>query len=187
MQHKTKLNAGTSDPTDGKERFEWKTGYADQAVKEIRLESLYLYFLLMLSHFLLFANWKGWICILFDVQPEYACTLKKYVYYAGSGLLGGVAFGIKYFYRVVARGYWHQDRRLWRMMSPFLGMTIALIIGTMIEASLFNSTKRIFSNAGYISIGFLTGYFADLAVGKMYEIATVIFGRSATEKTEDGK
>ena len=130
--------------------------------------------------------WRGWVSYLLSVSPAEAIVLKKYGYYAISGMLGGVAFGIKYFYRVVARGFWHEDRIIWRLLSPFLSMTLAFIVGALIEASLI-STRGPNTAAAFVSIGFLVGYFADKAVAKMYEIANVIFGTTATTKAGDGK
>jgi len=182
----TQLNAGTIDPTDGRKRWDWETRYAPQAVLEIRWEAIYLFFLLFCSLFVTFATWKGWISYLLTVPPERVLTLKQYAYYATSGMLGGVTFDIKYLYRSVARGWWHQDRRIWRIMSPFLAMTIALIVGAMIDAGLM-ATQASISGATLVSIGFLAGYFADHAVSKMYEIAIVIFGKSTVAKDGDGK
>lgn len=183
---KTKLNAGTSDPTDDRKAYEWVTGYPRQAWVEIVLEAIFLVILLSCSLLLIFATWKGWVCSQLSVPPEQALTLNKYAYYVASGMLGGATFDIKYLYRSVARGYWHQDRRLWRLMSPLIAMTVALIVGAMIDAGLM-ATRASISGAALVSIGFLAGYFADHAVGKMYEIAMVIFGKSMAVKDGDGK
>lgn len=170
-------NAGTSDPTDGRKPFDWASRYPTQASKLIRNESIYLVCVLIFSLLLLFANWIEWITPHFQLSAENALTLKKYIYYASSGLIGGITFGIKFFYRVVARGYWNQDRKYWRIMSPYIAMTVALIIGAMIDAS-FIETKGPASGAAVVSIGFLAGYFADQAVAKMYDVASVLFGKS---------
>lgn len=179
-------NAGTRDPTDGRARYDWKTRYPRKAKCEILLESIYLSIIFFISFFLIFTIWKGWFSSLILVSAEDILILKKYGYYALSGMLGGITFSIKYLYRVVARGYWHQDRRIWRLMSPFQAMTLSFIMGAMIDAS-FIPAQRPTSGAATISIGFLVGYFADEAIGKMYEIAKVIFGRTASPKTGDGK
>jgi len=179
-------NAGSGDPTDGRKRYQWTTGYPPEALTQIRWESIYLLFVFLFSLSLIFATWMGWIASLFLLTPEQTITLKKYAYYAASGMLGGVTFGIKYFYRVIARGYWHQDRRIWRLMSPLIAMTVALFIGTMIDASLIE-TREPTSGAAVLSVGFLVGYFADKAIAKMYEIANVIFGPIATKKADNGK
>ena len=105
-------------------------------------------------------------------------TFNKYMYYVSSGFLGGVVFGMKYLYRVIARGFWHQDRKAWRMMSPFIALAVSFVVGVLVEASMIVAEKPSLTPT-IISIGFLSGYFADEAVGKMYEIASVIFGKSA--------
>lgn len=179
-------NAGSGDPTDGRKEYEWETKYPKHAKIEIRLEAIYLFVIFLLSNLTIFAIWIGWACNWLSLTPEQATTFKRFAYYAAAGMLGGVTFGIKYFYRVVARGYWHQDRRIWRLMSPFLSMTIALIVGLMLDASMIASTPPS-SGAAILATGFLSGYFADQAVAKMYEIAEVVFGKSAATKAGDGK
>lgn len=179
-------NAGASDPTDGRKQHEWMTRYPSEARIKIRMETIYLFVIFFVSLFLIFANWKGWFGIFISLSTEDTLTLRKYAYYALSGMLGGIIFGMKYFYRVVARGFWNQDRIIWRIMSPFIAMTVSLIVGMMIDAS-FLSAKQPINSAAFVSIGFLAGYFADEAVGKMYEIANVIFGKSSSTKAGDGK
>jgi len=173
----TDPDAGTGDPTDGRIEYQWSTRYPRHVRVEIYLESSYLFVLFVCSFFVMFAIWRGWISSYVSVYSSESYILKKYAFYAISGILGGVVFGIKYLYRVVARGYWHQDRRIWRLMSPFIAMAVAFIVGAMIDATLI-TTHVPTSNAAFVSIGFLAGYFADQAVAKMYDIATVIFGKA---------
>lgn len=180
---RTGPNAGTGDPTDGRRPYDWPSRYPPTARKEIRLESLYLISIFIFSFA---ATCLSCVDVTFPLSPNISLTMNKFVLYALSGMLGGSVFGVKYFYRVVARGYWHQDRRVWRLMSPLIAMTVAFIIGAMIDAS-FVATTKPSSNTAIISIGFLAGYFADDAVGKMYEIANVLFGKSSTTKVGDGK
>lgn len=179
-------SAGSFDPTDGRVPYQWETLYPRKAVREIRLESVFLFLLLFLSLFLIFANWQGLLFSHLQVPNGALFSLKKYTYYATAGMLGGVVFGIKFFYRAVARGYWHQDRRIWRIMSPFLAMTLAFAIGALIDANLF-ATRGPSSGPAFVSIGFLTGYFADQANAKMCEIANVIFGSTASKKPKKKK
>jgi len=179
-------NVGAGDPTDGREAYEWVTHYPRIAWLQIIWEAIYLVVIFFISLFIIFATWRGWACSFLSVSPEEAFPLKKYLYYATSGMLGGAAFGIKYFYRVVARGYWHQDRIIWRLKSPLLSMALAFVVGALIDASLI-PTQGPISGAAFVSIGFLVGYFADKAIAKMYEIADVIFGASATKKAGNGK
>ena len=182
----TEPNAGSGDPTDGRMPYNWRSGYEPIARKEIRYESVYLFLMFISSFFFLYASWIGWIGSALSASPKECIAIRKYLLFASSGMLGGVVFGIKYFYRVVARGFWHQDRRIWRLKSPLIAMAIAFVIGAMIEAS-FITTRSPISSAAIVSFGFLSGYFADDAVGKMYEIACVIFGRSSSTKAGDGK
>lgn len=181
--HTGGLNAGTSDPTDGRKALQWETRYPKDATAQIRCEALLLIFIFICAYALIFSTWIGWLDKIWALSPEQVFTLRKYSYYASAGLLGGITFGVKFFYRLVARGYWNQDRRLWRGMSPFIAMTVALVVGAMIDCSLMSGLQqKQLSGAKYVSIGFLSGYFADQAMGKMYEIAKVIFGTSASPK-----
>ncbi|MFH1062044.1 MAG: hypothetical protein V1747_04070 [Candidatus Omnitrophota bacterium] len=181
-----KPNASSEDSTDGRKRYDWKTGYPSEALHKIYAEAIFLFIMFFSSLLLIFAAWQGLIMGLFLLDSEQVVVLKKYSYYASSGLLGGVTFGMKYFYRMVARGYWHEDRRMWRIMSPFIATVIALIVGALIDSSMINTKKPLITPA-ILSLGFLSGYFADEAVGKMYEIANVIFGRSVTTKAGNEK
>jgi hypothetical protein len=93
-------------------------------------------------------------------------------------MLGSVLFGGKYLYHVVGRGYWHQDRRLWRILTPWLSATLAFVVAAVVDSGLlglsFSDGKS--SHAGCVSMGFFSGYFADKALAKMGEIADVVFG-----------
>jgi hypothetical protein len=176
-------NVGTGDPTDGRQPYNWTSCYPPFARKEIRCEAFYLFTLLLFS---LISSCLGCIDVAVPFFNNESLKINKFLLYVLSGLLGGSVFGIKFFYRVVARGYWHQDRRFWRLFSPLMAMTVALVIGAMIDSSFLSTTKTLSSTA-IVSIGFLSGYFADDAVGKMYEIANVLFGRSSSTKAGDDK
>jgi magnesium-transporting ATPase (P-type) len=181
-------NPNSRDPADGRKSYEWASRWDAVALKEIYWETAYIFFILFISLFLIFATWKGWMCLWLSSQENEAIVLKIYAYFAFSGMLGGITFGMKHFYRMVARGGWHQDRRIWRIMSPFIAMVIAIIIGAMLDIGIIPYKKPL-TGATIMVIGFLAGYFADEAVGKMYEIAKVIFGDSALSraKTKDEK
>lgn len=169
------INPDFQDETDGREAYDYKSKYDARARTEIRYEAIFLIILLFFSIFILFYTWKGSIFSLLDINITQVPTAKKYIYYSAAGMLGGIIFGMKFFYRAVARGLWHQDRRVWRLLTPLISAVIALITGILIDASLLK-TEEVTSGAAIVSIGFLAGYFADEAVGKMYEIANVIFG-----------
>ncbi len=168
------------DNTDDRKRFDFKSKYLDTARFEIRIEAIFLVSVMITSIVILYLNWKGTLLFILDIQVGQD-TFKRYIYYFASGLLGGITFSMKYFYRVVARGWWHQDRRVWRISSPLLSAVIGFMTGVLIEAQLLN-TNIPSNGASIVAIGFLAGYFADEAVGKMYEIANVIFGTQNTKK-----
>jgi hypothetical protein len=171
--------------TDNRELYEWRSKYPPDAQKHMWEEAWYLFALLSVSFAILFLNWRCWFGCLSNYSPLEIFELKKYIYYATAGLLGGTAFGIKYFYRTIARGRWHLDRRPWRVLSPFKGMTLAFAIGAFINAG-FIAVDVAPSTATVVGTGFLVGYFADKASGKMAEIANVVFGTSSSSRPDSG-
>lgn len=141
----------------------------------------FIFFLLIFSFVALLLTWLEIYSSFLSLSAEQSQTLKKYLFYSASGLLGGVSYDIKYLYRSVARGFWNEDRIIWRLLSPFLATSVSFTIGAMIDASLMGPDITL-SSATSVSIGFISGYFADMAVGKMYEVAKVLFGPSAGSK-----
>jgi hypothetical protein len=175
-------DVGTADPTDNRRPYDWVSHYPDAARSQIRAEACYVVALLIISLVLTLISWMGLLAGLLGITGDSAVTLKKYAIYTSSGLLGGAVFGNKYLYRVVARGYWHQDRKLWRYLSPLNSAALAYVMGAAVEAS-FLSARETSSTKGVVVFGFLVGYFADQAISKLYDIATVVFG--ATSKSRE--
>jgi hypothetical protein len=169
------------DQTDGRKPFEWESRWPAEARRAILFETIWLFVVYFVTLFLLYATWLGWIGTWLSLLPDQGLILRRYSFYAFAGMLGGVTFGMKYFYRVVARGRWNKDRLQWRLMSPFIAMTIALVIGMLIDT---NGISVQTPKTTPIPLGFLAGYFADEAVSKMYEVASVIFGKSASTKSD---
>jgi hypothetical protein len=172
---------GAGDPTDGRNAYEWRTKYSPEAWPRIYCEAIFIAGVLIISLVLILVTWKGFFGWALGCTPAEAAALKKYCYYAFSGLLGGSVFGVKYLYRVVARGYWHFDRQLWRYLSPLVAMGVAFAVGTLVDASYF-SMKSGASHSATIGVGFLVGYFSDQAVAKLHEIANAIFGTVASPR-----
>ena len=163
--------------TDGREPYDWKSKYPPEAHKEIRVESFYIGTVFLLAFLLLIINYLGIFNSLFALEELRLAQFEYIVYFTSAGLLGGIVFGMKYFYRVVARGYWTQDRRYWRIMSPFISMSVAFVVGAMSSSGILNSQNSSM-DAWAVAFGFFAGYFADEAVGKMYEMATMLFGKT---------
>jgi len=166
--------------TDNREPFDWESKYPPVARKEMMCESVYIGLIFLLSFAIIGCNYLGVFSSFLGLEKLRSVKFEYIVYFSSSGMLGGIVFGMKYFYRVVARGYWTQDRRYWRILSPFISMSVAFIIGSMSCAGILISHNSL-SNAWAIAFGFFAGYFADEAVGKMYEMATLLFGKTTSK------
>ena len=168
--------------TDGRDQYSWKSKYEDKKAKwGIFLDSLIVFFFFVISVFLLVINSQKTITIFLGYIDEATIETVQYLlYFSFAGLLGGTTFGMKYFYRVVARGYWTADRRIWRLFSPLIALVIGFIVGCMSVSGILFSWQE--KNAGWaIAVGFVAGYFADRFVGVLVKFADTLFGK------EDGK
>lgn len=164
--------------TDGRPRLDWISKYEHDAVRQIRLDAAYIGVLMITVLIAVLLTWKG---TAYDILAQDCAncsrgTFNKYAYFFLGGHLGGVLFGVKYLYKVVARGYWNMDRRLWRLFSPFLSGGLALVVGALLDSGVMGLTVKVASGAAYFSYGFITGYFADRAIDKLQEVAETVFG-----------
>ncbi|WP_143322948.1 hypothetical protein [Candidimonas nitroreducens] len=168
----------SGDPTDGRQQYQWQTRYTGgTAWRQISIEAVYTVAVASLSLVLIFVVWRGYIPKWLELTASEAKVFRIYGFYTAAGLLGGTVFCLKYLYRVVARGYWHEDRRLWRFISPLIAASVAFAIGALIQSKLISFAVQ--SRApGIVGTGFLIGYFGDQAVAKLHEIANVLFGTS---------
>jgi hypothetical protein len=180
-----------SDPTDGKTLYQCGSSYARSIRYQIWAEAAYICLILFLCIYLVlwlvsqslplaFIGFKAEQLPVHSVSP---------VAFLISGLLGGAMFDLKWLYRVVARGWWHQDRRVWRICSPWLSATLAMMIGISIDGGLLGLSFK--TAAGkepslFLGVGFITGYFADSALAKLQEIAGVIFGTAQSPTDSHG-
>lgn len=165
-------NFAPSDPFDGREPGDWKSRYPEAARKWICIEALYL----MIIFCLVFI----WIAlILISKKYTHIGELELGAISSGlGGLLGGTIFSIKWLYHAVARGIWHEDRRLWRFWTPWISLGLAFVFWALISSGLL----KIFDPAAMsskwttFSLGFLIGYFSDAATAKLSEVANTLFG-----------
>ena len=167
--------------TDGRKAYDWESKYPETVRNEMKCEAGYIGIVLIVSLLGLLFNWCGLISGWLDLEEARVVSFEGIMLYFFAGLLGGTIFGIKYFYRVVARGYWTQDRKYWRIFSPWISACVALVVGCMVVSGYINATQEP-STATGICIGFIAGYFADEAVGKMSEVAIALFGSSNKAK-----
>lgn len=167
--------------TDGRKVYDWESKYPETARNEMKCEACYIGLVLIVSLLGLLFNWCGLISGWLGLEESRVVSFEGIMLYFFAGLLGGTIFGIKYFYRVVARGYWTQDRKYWRIFSPWISACVALVVGCMVVSGYINAAQEP-STATGICIGFIAGYFADDAVGKMSEVASALFGSSNKAK-----
>jgi len=102
------------------------------------------------------------------------------------GLLGGAIFDMKWFYKSVAHGFWNEDRIYWRLFTPIISLSFAFCLACIFKNNIVLYGDE-FSAA---TLGFLSGYFSDEAVGKMAEVAKVLFNTNtkneeSTKSSED--
>jgi hypothetical protein len=171
--------------TDGRENGQWESRYPAKARKHILIDAIYVATVLLLTVVTLLLTWRGsaftWASG--DCTACSRATFDRYAYFCLGGLLGGTLFGLKFLYNAVAHGWWNIDRRLWRLLSPFLSAGLALAVGALFDAGSLGLTLKATSGAAYFSLGFVTGYFADSALRKMKDIAETVFG----PPKDDGK
>lgn len=173
-----------SDLTDGRKDGDWKSRYDGEANKEIKKERNYLLILLSVSFSLLTLAglyYKG--CIL-NTDCSFI-EIKPYVFGIIGGLLGGTIFSMKWLVHSVAKNTWNIDRQLWRILTPLLSATISLLIIVILNSEIFASeVGKSYTSYKSFGIGFLAGYFSDNAIGKLTEIAQVLFGSSSTKSNK---
>ncbi|KVU01935.1 hypothetical protein WK75_24140 [Burkholderia ubonensis] len=164
------------DEADGRSVHDWKSRYPHEARVQIRWEAATVAAISIGSLAMVFFVWSGlfvkWTGC--DVCTRHAFS--RYGYFFFGGVLGGTLFGIKYLYHVVAKGFWNQDRCLWRVLSPLLAGSLAFIVGALTDAGFLGLTISASKAPAFLSLGFITGYFGDKALAKMTEMADVIFG-----------
>lgn len=162
---------------DERKRFFWQSRYPEEASKPIYWEAAYVVVVFLGSLLAILLTWRGDLFALFGCEQCNPYTLKRYAYLFFSGVMGGSLFGLKYLYKVVARGWWNVDRRLWRLFSPWLAGGISFGFGALAGAGLFGfAMSATPGGASFVSLGFIAGYFADSASRKMQDIADTLFG-----------
>jgi hypothetical protein len=109
------------------------------------------------------------------------------------GIIGGLLHSLKWFYRTIGSGEWQWDKLWWRFLNPLvsgvMGFSIFIVFQSGIEKrALGVPVDGRDALIGY-SVGFLTGLFADNALGKLRDIAYVFFGptQPPASKPKDGE
>ncbi|HPH05801.1 MAG TPA: hypothetical protein PL131_08010 [Methylotenera sp.] len=170
-----------ADPTDGRAKYDYKSRYPLCIRVQMFSEALYLLVILIISTYHL-------VWMFGDSLPfwqtqltftELNRDLQKMFAFFTAGAIGGTMFGLKYLHHVAGKGLWNEDRRIWRIFTPFLTALLAAMFGIIVDGGFIHLSTQVDGKppySSYVSIGFFTGYFADTALAKLQEIATFIFG-----------
>lgn len=164
------------DETDGRGIHDWKSRYPAEALSKIKFEAFIVGTISVSSLIIIFLLWSGLVAGWAECEACSRPAFNRYGYFFLGGVLGGTLFGVKFLYHVVAKGFWNEDRFLWRIFSPLLSGSLAFIVGALTDAGLLGLTTSASRAPAFLSLGFITGYFGDKALAKMTEIADVIFG-----------
>lgn len=175
------INFAPSDYTDGRIKLDWIGKYSDpRAKKWILIEAIYLFILVIglpLMGLLVFLRIPQDYISLSEMQCK---IFEKYIYAWIGGAIGGTLFTIKWLYHSIAKEIWHLDRRLWRFFTPLLSGAFGLIMILIISSTIFNVFDRnsLYLPSVPLSVGFISGYFSDMAIAKLMGLAEALFGLS---------
>lgn len=182
----SKDSTAMSGKTDERPQGHWASRYPDKIVRRTqKIEAIYLVLLVFVSFTVIFFNYTGIIENWFNIPEDKQLHLSRMITCVTCGLLGGTIFDMKWFYKSIAHGYWNIDRIYWRIFTPIISLSFAFCL-----ASIF-SDNIIIHGDGFsaATLGFLAGYFSDEAVGKMAEVAKVLFntGKKTSDDVEENK
>jgi hypothetical protein len=172
-----------NDLTDGRKPGHWQARYSEpEAKKAILWERNYLLIVFCCSViipvvvYILLNNYSS--------QLGFDCTnLKKYFFGWAGGTLGGAMFSTKWLYHSVAKYNWNIERKHWRILTPHLSAALALVFIVLMNSEMLNiANPKSLTIHKCFGIGFLVGYFSDNAIGKLTELAQVVFGSGLSNK-----
>lgn len=167
-----------ADLTDGRDKGDWHSRYDEFAQIQIKKERNYLLVVLLGGFVLTFLLGLYFDSCLFSSMYCFD-NVKYYIFSFFGGTLGGAIFSLKWLVHSVAKNTWNMDRHLWRIMTPILSSAIALLFFVLLNTDIFTiETAKCSSIYKAYGIGALVGYFSDNAIGKLTEIAQVLFGSS---------
>lgn len=181
------------EPTDGREIGQWRTRYPKEAWRIIWRELIYLLTLLAIASIaLLFigcaltADRKVSSVALPLIGGNLDRELLKWIAVSISGMLGGIAFDLKWLYHSVAKCIWNEDRLLWRILVPYISAIVSVFLAFMIVSGIIPFLKADSFNSLYFSLGFgfLFGYFSDGVLAALKKIAHGAFGRTGPTSNE---
>ena len=173
------------DMTDNRERGEWKTRYPDKySQSRIHFEAIYLVSLLIISFVIFFLL----LCNIF--QGFFGFSESNYSLFIGylgaflAGLIGGVLYDLKWLIHTVGKGFWNEDRKLWRFITPISSGVLSVFVIVIIGSGLFGlfNTSLMDNSILVFALAFLSGYFSDYIVGRLQDLFASVFGVSKINK-----
>lgn len=174
--------------TDGRGPWAPQSRYEERYRSQQRTEAWYTFVLLIVALALLGYAQLGclaWLATVFNCEQN---TLRSLLLLSGGGLLGGTVYGAKWLYHAIAIGIWHEDRKTWRYLSPWISLGTTIGVGALIDAGFFRNIPEIHPTGASTLVGggFLIGYFADKFLAKMKDVTEVLFGetQSRFEKSQ---
>lgn len=171
---------------DYRKASEFKTRYPCRAWISISVEAVYLAMILLvlLTHFIFSMtplaatsdNAYGWFMA--TVAGPTDGKRFQYLLIALAGALGGSLFSVKWLVHSVAKGFWNEDRRLWRFFVPLTAAVTSVIFAAIIQSGLISlfDTNSFRNLEVAFAFGGLVGYYSDGVVGVMSNIAGALFG-----------
>lgn len=175
-----------SEDTDGRGIFNPSSKYEPRFQRQQAIEGGYIAILLFVALFgLCFVGLEfleRWL-VERGTPTSLIPAAERYGQLVSAGLLGGTVYGAKWLYHSVAKGLWHEDRRVWRYLAPWISVGTTVGIWALIDSGLFRvngngSELQRDSATSVVGWGFLIGYLSDMFLAKMKELTTVLFGRS---------
>jgi hypothetical protein len=182
-------NVPPLDVIDNRPYGQWRSRYPQELHPLIRNEAIYL---TLSAVGCLVLAWAAWVQLhgAFDrYQGNWAAvwrlTAKPALSFAAGGL-GGTLFGYKWLYHAVAKGMWHLDRRLWRIFTPVISAILAASFVALVSADVFRLLNKdvVQTLPGLYGVSFLVGYFSDITIGKLNEVAQVLLGQQVDRRTQ---
>ena len=176
--------------TDGRALFQPSSKYSPNHRRAQRYEAFYIFGLLAGSLISLACLGLGLVdrfLASHGVPAALITSCRRFEWIAAGGLLGGTVYAAKWLYHSVAKGLWHEDRRIWRLLSPWIALGATVGIGALVDAGFFRDSVgrvAVHSGAKLTGLGFLIGYLADRFLAKMKELMQVLFGESEAHYTK---
>lgn len=173
------MSKGNSLKNDGRDIGNYASRYPKDVQKRLRLEAAYVFLVFIIGNILLLLNYLGLFESFLNLSDDRAIIFRKVMYCGFSALIGGATFGLKYFYRVVARGEWNEDRIFWRIFSPWIGASLSIATAAIMIDDISASSSLA------VVLGYIAGYFSDEVAGKLYDVANVLFISPKPPKHEE--